>query len=142
MDIFHTLFKKRKELDMSTTPVVPAPPVPSSTGSISANIVKGVAAVEENAQKFTPLAIQAALQVESTLASAPSMTKLATGIGIVLDLAHAGETIPIPSVQAISSLVDLFAQVVAGFNATGLFKRFKHSSPAPVTVVAQPVPTS
>lgn len=108
---------------MSTTPVTPTP--------ATSSIVQGVATVTNQINNYLPLATQAVLSVEQTLANAPSQTKLTTALGLVMAGAKTAEQVPVPSVAAIGGLVDLIASIVQGFNASGLFK---HSS-TPTTVV-------
>ena len=109
-------------------------PTPTPTG-VNASITNAVNTVSAQINNYLPLATNAVLSVEQTLANAPNQTKLTTALGLILNGAKVGEQIPVPGVAAISSLVDLVGSIVSSFNASGLFSHKSSTTPviAPVT---------
>ena len=126
---------------MSTTP--------TPTG-VNASITNAVNTVSAQINNYLPLATNAVLSVEQTLANAPNQTKLTTALGLILNGAKVGEQIPVPGVAAISSLVDLVGSIVSSFNASGLFSHKSSTTPViapvttplPVVAASTPVPVT
>lgn len=78
---------------------------------------------------YVPLVNSTIQEVEAAMPGASGTSKAQAALNIILSIAHAGETVPIAIVQAISGIIDT---AVSMFNALGIFK--KPSKPATATV--------
>lgn len=97
--------------------------------SFLASIEGGIAAF----LKYGPTALTAVQAVESQVGAGNGATKLQLALAAVLTVAHAGESVPVATVQAISGVIDT---IVSTLNGLGVFK--KAAPPAAVAVAAAP----
>jgi hypothetical protein len=77
--------------------------------------------------KYAPYALAGAQAVEAAVGAGNGADKKQLVIAGILAGAHAGETVPVPQVQAIAGVVDI---VVGTLNAAGLLGK----TPTPVSV--------
>lgn len=81
---------------------------------------------------YAPLALSAITSVEAAASGLPGATKSQIAVNVIMAAAQVGTAVPIPTVQAISGLVEL---LVAILNASNIFK---HAPKA----IAPPAPAS
>ncbi len=68
--------------------------------------------------KYAPYAVAGAQAVESAIGAGNGSAKKQAVIAGIIAAVHAGETVPLPQVQAIAGVVDI---VVGTLNASGAF---------------------
>ena len=104
----------------------PTPPPPTS------GIIATVNKITAGTMAYAPGVLQSMLAVEAAVhPSVPGVTKKEIILDAIMAGAHGAESIPIPQIQAIAGLIDLFASIL---NSLGIFKH--HA--APVAATAKP----
>ncbi len=102
------------------------------------SFVNTVNTINANAAVYAPAAINGVLAVEQAAAGLPGQTKSDIVVNTIVTgtqaAAKIGEALPVPSVQAVSALVDIIVSIL---NAAGVFKK-RNSTPAAAAPVDQP----
>lgn len=81
---------------------------------------------------FAPLALSTVASLEAAASGLPGQTKSQIAVNVVMAAAQVGTAVPVPTVQAVSGLVEL---LVAILNASGLFSHAKKAAvPVPISV--------
>lgn len=83
------------------------------------NVLEKIKAELAAFMKYSPYAIPAITEVESVIGTGNGATKKQMVVGAILALAHAGETVPAPQVQAISGIVDMLVSTMNGMGVFG-----------------------
>lgn len=81
--------------------------------------------------QYIPLVNSTVQQIEANMPGASGQSKFQAALSTALTVAHAGETIPIPTVQLVSGLIETAVNI---FNSLGIFKK----SGPPATTLAIP----
>lgn len=100
--------------------------------------MKTLLSILQNILKYQPLVNTGVQEVEQSLAGSPGATKKQVVLAAVLAATHAGEAVPIPTVQLVSGLIDM---TVSTLKQTGVFGgSAPATAPATAPVNAGPVP--
>jgi hypothetical protein len=101
--------------------------------------MKNVSAALSAFLKYGPYALAAAKTAEDTIGAGNGETKKQLALGAVLAAVHAGETVPVTTVQVVSGAIDL---VVSLLNSAGVFGQAKQDTPVAVPAIAAAAATN
>lgn len=102
------------------------------------SVATTIAQIDNVSLQYAPQVLAGVTAIEAAAATLPGQTKKDIVINSILAGARIGEGVPIPEVQGIAALVDLFVSIL---RASGIFKS-KAAPPAPSVVTLAGAPGS
>jgi hypothetical protein len=101
------------------------------------SLVTTIGKIDDVSMQFAPIVLANVAAVEAAAAGLPGQTKADIVLNAVMASAHAAEGVPIPSVQGIAALIEMFVTILS---VSGVFKHKAKPGLISAAVVATGTP--